>query len=85
MKRLLWTLCIAALIQPGLAAQGLPDFSGTWTMDLSRSESAAQGPEIGPVKVAIQQSAAEIRIETTRNGTTETVKIPACRDETRGC
>ena len=27
-----------------LCAQGLPDFSGTWTMDLSRSESAAQGP-----------------------------------------
>jgi len=78
MKRLLWTLCIAALVQPGSAAQGLPDFSGAWTMDLSRSESAAQGPEIGPVKVAIQQSPAEIRIETTRNGTTEAVRyLPA--------
>jgi len=78
MKRLLWTLCIAVLVQPGLAAQGVPDFSGTWTMDLSRSETAAQGPAIGPVTVAIQQTAAEVRIETTRNGTTETVRyLPA--------
>src|SRR5436190_356495 len=78
MRRFLWTLCIAALVQPGLAAQGLPDFSGTWTMDLSRSEAAAQGPAIGPVTVAIQQMSAEIRIETTRNGTTETVRyMPA--------
>jgi len=78
MKRLLGTLCIAALVQPGLAAQGQPDFSGTWTMDLSRSESAAQGPAIGPVTVAIQQSSAEVRIDTTRHGTTETVRyLPA--------
>jgi len=61
-----------------MAAQGMPDFSGTWTMDLSRSESAAQGPAIGPVTVSIQQAPAEIRVETTRNGTTETVRyLPA--------
>lgn len=78
MKRLLWTLCIAALVPPGLAAQDLPDFSGTWTMDLSRSEAAAQGPAIGPVTVAIQQTSSEIRIETIRDGTTETVRyLPA--------
>jgi hypothetical protein len=78
MTRLLWTLCIAAVVQPGLAAQGLPDFSGTWTMDLSRSEAAAQGPAIGPVTVVIQQTSAEVRIDTTRNGTTETVRyLPA--------
>jgi hypothetical protein len=78
MKRVLRTLCIAALVQPVLTAQGLPDFSGVWTMDLSRSESAAQGPDIGPVTVAIQQTSAEVRIDTTRNGTTETVRyLPA--------
>jgi hypothetical protein len=82
MKRLLWTLCIAALVHPGLAAQGLPDFSGTWTMDLSRSETAAQGPAIGPVTVAIQQTSAELRIDTTRNGNTETVRYHH-RDESR--
>ena len=43
-------------------------------MDLSRSEAAAQGPPIGPVTVAIQQTPAEVRIETTRDGKTETVR-----------
>lgn len=47
-------------------------------MDLSRSESAAQGPAIGPVTVAIQQTSGELRIDTTRNGNTETVRyLPA--------
>jgi hypothetical protein len=78
MTRLLWTFCIAVLVQSGLAAQGPPDFSGTWTMDLSRSESAAQGPAIGPVTVAIQQTSGELRIDTTRSGNTETVRyLPA--------
>ena len=78
MNRFLWTLCVAALVQPGLVTQSLPDFSGTWTMDLSRSETAAQGLPIGPVTVSIQQTAAELRIDTTRNGNTQTVRyLPA--------
>ena len=78
MKRLIWTLCVAALLQHGLAAQAVPDFSGTWAMDLSRSETAAQGPAIGPVTVTIQQTPDEVRVETTRNGATETVRyLPA--------
>ena len=78
MRLLLWTLCVVGLAPLGLHAQGPPDFSGTWTMDLSRSEAAAQGPAIGPVTVAIQQTPAEVRIETTRDGTTETVRyLPA--------
>lgn len=43
-------------------------------MDLSRSEAAAQGTPIGPVTVAIQQTPEEIRVETTRNGTTQAVR-----------
>jgi hypothetical protein len=74
MKLLLWTLCVVGLGPLGLRAQGPPDFSGTWIMDLSRSEAAAQGPAIGPVTVAIQQTPTEVRIETTRDGTTETVR-----------
>jgi hypothetical protein len=74
MKLLLWTLCAVGLAPLGVHAQGPPDFSGIWTMDLSRSEAAAQGPAIGPVTLAIQQTPAELRIETTRNGTTETVR-----------
>lgn len=46
-------------------AQNRPDFSGTWRLDPSRSESAMQGGEpIGPVTLQITQTANEIRIET---------------------
>jgi hypothetical protein len=59
-------------------AQHVPDFSGTWAMDLSRSEAAAQGTPIGPVTVVIRQAPGEVNIETTRNGRTEAVRyLPA--------
>jgi hypothetical protein len=49
----------------GVRAQDRPDFSGTWRLDPSRSESAMQGGEpIGPVTVHITQTANDIRIET---------------------
>jgi hypothetical protein len=48
-------------------AQGKPDFSGTWKMDQSRSESAAQTHPIGPVTLVITQSANDLKIETTRS------------------
>jgi hypothetical protein len=67
--------CVNAL---SATAQGNTDFSGTWTMDLSRSEAAAQGAAIGPVTVVIQQTPGEVRIETTRDGETKTVRyLPA--------
>ena len=46
------------------AAQTRPDFSGTWRLDPSRSESAMQGESIGPVTLQVTQTANEIRIET---------------------
>src|SRR6187402_654632 len=62
----------------GASAQSAPDFSGTWAMDLSRSEAAAQGTPIGPVTVVIRQAPGEVNIETTRNGHTEAVRyLPA--------
>jgi hypothetical protein len=61
-----WLLVAAA----SNTQQTKPDLSGTWQMDLSQSESAAQGEPIGPVTMVITQSATEIRIETTsRRGT----------------
>lgn len=53
-----------------------PDFSGVWTMDPARSESAAQDQPIGPVRVAITQSGSEMKIETTRNGKTDVLRYP---------
>lgn len=78
MKFALPIVCVVALGSVGLTAQNPPDFSGTWTMDLSRSEAAAQGTPIGPVTVAIKQTSDEVRIDTTRNGRTESVRyLPA--------
>jgi hypothetical protein len=68
------TLCIAGLSSPGLRAQHSPDFSGTWTMDLSRSEAAAHGEPIGPVTVVIRQAPGEVRVETTQNGSVQAVR-----------
>ena len=78
MKFALSIACVIALNSAAVGAQSVPDFSGTWSMDLARSEAAAQGTPIGPVTVAIRQSAGEIHIQTTRNGATETVRyLPA--------
>jgi hypothetical protein len=46
--------------------QSRPDFSGTWKMDFTRSESAHQDVPIGPVTLLIHQTDAEISIETRR-------------------
>ena len=61
------TVLIAALVLPAApAAQGKPDFSGSWTMDRTRSESAMQNEPIGPVTMVIAQTPGDVRIETTR-------------------
>ena len=65
--------------------QSHPDFSGTWSMDLTRSEAAAQGTPIGPVILVIRQTPEELRIDTTRNGRTESVRyLPASAKATGG-
>ena len=78
MTRALSIACVVALGSIGIAAQAPPDFSGTWNMDPTRSEAAAQGTPIGPVTVVIRQAPGEVNIETTRNGRTEVVRyLPA--------
>jgi hypothetical protein len=59
---LVWTI-----VQP----QPKPDFSGTWHMDATRSDSAVQSEPIGPMTVVITQTPSDIRLETTtRRGKT---------------
>jgi hypothetical protein len=85
MKLALSFVCAVALGSMDLRAQTQPDFSGNWSMDLSRSEAAAQGTPIGPVTVAIRQMPEELRIDTTRNGRTESVRyLPASAKPTGG-
>jgi hypothetical protein len=77
MKRVRRAMLLAALVIPfTVDAQNRPDFSGAWTMDPVRSESTKQGEPVKPVHVVIAQSAAEVRIVTTRGDQTETIVYP---------
>jgi hypothetical protein len=59
------SLFLLALSIPVLAfAQTKPDFSGTWKMDVDRSDSAHQTVPVGPITLEISQTPAEITMET---------------------
>jgi hypothetical protein len=67
MKNLLAAVLIATLVSAfSVHAQSKPNFSGTWKMDPTRSESAAQKDPVGPVTVVIAQTPNELTIETAR-------------------
>ena len=67
-------LLICSLVLPLPAhAQTRPDFSGTWSMDRSRSESAMQADPIGPTTVVITPIAGGLQIATTRDDKTATI------------
>ena len=63
-----------SLDQPAAMAQ--PDFSGTWTMDNSRSDSAAQEQPAGTVVTVISHTASSLTVKTTRDGQTDTRVYP---------
>lgn len=69
------TSLLPAALALGLIVQAVttanPDFSGTWTMDRERSESAMQEQPIGPVTVSITQTGTNVTIHTTRDGKPE--------------
>ena len=63
--RIIFAVFITAAVFPfATHAQGPVDFSGSWRMDASRSESAHQGGPIGPVTVIVKQSGNDLSIET---------------------
>jgi hypothetical protein len=70
------------------ASASQPNFSGTWKMDATRSESAHQDVPIGPMAIVIQQTAGEFRVETRRSDrlshavTTETLTFKLDGTET---
>ena len=71
-------LFVLMLTMAGVSAQPptQKDFSGTWIMDRSRSEAAAQEQPVGPVTIVISQTGSMLKIATTRDGTTETILYP---------
>ena len=64
-------------------AQRTADFSGTWAMDLSKSESSQQGAAVKPVTFVITQTPTQVRIETMRGERSENVLYPL-RGTSRG-
>ncbi|MCU1261824.1 MAG: hypothetical protein JWO80_4709 [Bryobacterales bacterium] len=64
--RLIVIAVFTAVLAGALAADSpaAPEFSGTWKMDPSRSESAHQAVPIGPVTLLIKQTASEFTLET---------------------
>ncbi len=76
MKRTPAAALAAVLLLPlSLRAQP-PDFSGSWTMDPVRSQSAQQGEPFKQVSFAITQSVGQVRIDTTRGNEKESVLYP---------
>lgn len=69
MSRLALSLIVVALalqLAPVRAQQTRPNFSGTWIMDQTRSESPHYPDFVGPVTLVITQSATDMTIETRR-------------------
>ena len=62
----LWAMPGALVAQITPAAT--PNFSGGWTMDKNRSESAAQEEPTGDIIVTITRSGSILRVETIRDG-----------------
>jgi hypothetical protein len=63
-----------ALLFPDLgSADANPNFSGTWVMDATRSESAHSNAGSKPVTLVIKQTATEVSIETRRGDQSETL------------
>jgi hypothetical protein len=84
MKHLASAALLTTLFLPLAAhAQRTADFSGTWAMDLSKSESSQQGAAVKPVTFVITQMPTQVRIETVRGERTENVLYPL-RGATRG-
>ena len=78
MKRII-LLCATAMTLFFAASWASPkpnihnNFSGTWQMDANRSESAHFGQPFVPVIFVIRQTPTQVRIETRRDGQSETL------------
>jgi hypothetical protein len=73
MKSTLFTILLLTSIPGSSYAQTRPDFSGHWSMDPSRSQSAVQNDPIGPTSVVITQTPSEMTMIVSRDGKTGTI------------
>ena len=82
--RILLTLVSLVLAAQLVGAQSRPDFTGTWRLDPSRSESAHQGQSAPPERLVILQTPEELRIETHHQQQTQVVTYPTDGSERIG-
>ena len=59
-------LAIGTLLASGTIAQQRPDFSGTWSMDVSRSDSSTHEGFVGPDTWVIRQSLRQLVVDIKR-------------------
>ena len=76
-RHLSLSLLVISLLAHGTASgQERPDFTGTWVMDVNRSETAGQAPEVvrrSLVTLNIAQSSDKLIIDTQADGRRESV------------
>jgi hypothetical protein len=84
MKQRLLVLLAALALAPAMGAQTKPDFSGTWMMDPSRSQSAVQNEPVKSMTLVIKQSATDLSIDVTRDGRQHTVTYKPGGPDTLG-
>jgi hypothetical protein len=78
-------VALAFIVLPTPArAQTKPDFSGTWTMDASRSASAVQNEPIRSKSMVIRQTATELTIERTTDGNNQTIRYKPGAPDSKG-
>jgi hypothetical protein len=70
MRRTLFAVVVIVLLPAQLRAQTRPNFSGHWSMDPSRSESAMQNDPVGSMTVTITQTLIEMQMDISRDGKT---------------
>jgi hypothetical protein len=84
MPRPSFTLAVVVLALASPAAQPAADFSGTWTMDESRSVSATQDAFVSPVVWTIQQSERVVVVDIKRGPKQFTLTFPVLKSTPTG-
>ncbi len=82
MSNVVLVVATSTVIVLSADAQTLPDFSGVWQLDNTRSDAAAYSDAPGPVRASITQSATSIQIDTTTSRGTTSVTYPFATADT---
>ena len=82
------TVLLLSLGLAAAAAQERPNFTGEWVMDMTRSESAAQGPDVSPrrpvrMDITHTPTALTVKTATDERSESQTYSFDANQDRSR--